>query len=205
VDSHVRTTTRADGNFADHARLPAGTTWLRQVHGARVVVVGSPGEHAGERADAAVTATPGCALAVRTADCAPIVVRGEGVVGIVHAGWRGLEAGVVEEAVAALRRLGAGTVLTALLGPCIRPECYEFGVADLDRVAARLGGGVRSRSASGHPALDLGAAVTAALAAAGIDAVTDDGECTSCLADRYYSHRARAEAERMATIAWLTP
>src|SRR5438876_12396346 len=73
-------------------------TWLRQVHGDRVVTVSSPGAGAGSRADAAVTDQAGCALAVLTADCAPVALASpQGVLGVAHAGWRGLEAGVLEQ------------------------------------------------------------------------------------------------------------
>ncbi|MBO0731516.1 MAG: polyphenol oxidase family protein, partial [Acidimicrobiaceae bacterium] len=114
-------------------------TVLRQVHGARVVTVASPGEGSGEPADGAVTTCPGAALAVLTADCAPVALASpEGVVGVAHAGWRGLLAGVIEATVEAMRALGARRV-DAVLGPCIRPACYAFGAEDLEIVAARLG------------------------------------------------------------------
>ncbi|MCU1455114.1 MAG: laccase, partial [Acidimicrobiales bacterium] len=147
-------------------------TWLRQVHGARVVTVHAPGDYAGAQADAAVTATPGAALAVHTADCGPIVLRADGVVGVVHAGWRGVAAGVIGAAAEAMRSLGA-TDIAAEVGPCIRARCYEFGGDDLDAVAAACGDHVRATTAWGTPALDLGGAIHTALAAAGIAPVLD--------------------------------
>jgi polyphenol oxidase len=175
-------------------------TWLRQVHGSRVVVVTRPGEHAGVEADAAVTAVPGAALAVQTADCAPVALLASGAVGVVHAGWRGLAGGIVARSVAAVRDLG-GTDVCAVIGPCIRARCYEFGVADLDRVAASVGDVVRGTTAWGTPALDLVAGVRAALAAAGVDDVADAGVCTAC-SPVHRSHRARGEAERQSMVAW---
>lgn len=186
------------------AVCPLPWTWLRQVHGDRVVVVRSPGEHAGAVADGAVTRMPGCAVAVLVADCAPVALVGEGgVVGVAHAGWRGLVAGIVERTVEAMRAEGSGRI-TATIGPCIHPECYEFGPADLERVAARLGEGVRATTADGRPALDLPAAVRAALRACGVDDVHVVGGCTACRPDRWYSHRARREAARQAVVAWLS-
>jgi polyphenol oxidase len=176
-------------------------TWLRQVHGPAVVVVTEPGEHAGVTADAAVTAVPGAVVSVQTADCAPIALVAPGAVGAVHAGWRGLAAGVVPAAVAALRELTPGPV-RAVLGPCIRPDCYEFGSDDLDEVAGALGDAVRSRTATGAPALDLPAAVRSELAAAEVDDVEDLGTCTACSED-HWSHRARGDVERQALAAWL--
>ncbi len=170
------------------------------MHRGRVVEVTAPGEHAGADADAAVTAVPGCTLAVRTADCAPIVLAGARSVGIVHAGWRGLLEGVVEVAVGALTDLGDPPT-SAHLGPCIRPGCYEFVGPELELVAARYGPGVRATTTWGTPALDLPAAVSAALAPFGLEPEDGSG-CTAC-DRRWFSHRARGEAERFATIAWL--
>jgi len=175
-------------------------SWLHQVHGGDVLVVTAPGEHAGADADALVTAERGVALAVQAADCAPVALLAEGAVGVVHAGWRGLAAGVVEHAVEAMRALGAGRV-SAVLGPCIRPRCYEFGDADLATVVAALGEGVRSTTAWGTPALDLPAGVRAALAASGIDDVTDTGVCTAC-SPVHFSFRARQETARHAMVVW---
>lgn len=168
-----------------------------------MVVVDSPGQHAGARADAAVTVSPGCAVAVRTADCAPIVLVAGSGAAVVHAGWKGLLAGVVARAAATLEGL-AGPVLEAHIGPCIRAGCYEFGQRELDAVAAVAGNEVRATTTWGTPALDLPAGVRGALLASGIQVVHDDSGCTAC-DRRWFSHRARGELERFATVAWLEP
>lgn len=175
-------------------------TWLRQMHGTRVVTVTSPGGGAGEPADAAVTTCHGAALAIFTADCAPVALVAAEVMGVAHAGWKGLYHGVIERAVEAMRALGAEAI-AATVGPCVHPECYEVDPAHLDRQAARLGDGVRATTAAGRPAFDLPAAVVVALAAAGIDDVVVTGPCTAC-SPQYFSHRARAEAGRQALVAW---
>ena len=178
-------------------------TWLRQVHGADVVRVDGPGDTAGWRADAAVTAEPGCAVAILTADCAPVALASpEGVTAVAHAGWRGVVAGVIEATVAEMRALGA-TDVSAVIGTCIRPGCYEFGPDALDEVAARLGDGVRATTPTGSPALDLPAAVRVALAGASVDAarVTDVYVCTACSAN-HFSWRARREQQRQAAVIW---
>ncbi|MEO7837173.1 MAG: polyphenol oxidase family protein [Acidimicrobiales bacterium] len=177
--------------------------WLHQVHGNGVAVVSPehPSRGRGEDGDALVTSN-GTGLAVMTADCAPVALSSpEGVIAAVHAGWRGLVAGVMQATVGAMQALGAGRV-EAALGPCIHAECYEFGATELDRVAARLGSGVRSESADGRRALDLPAAVGAALEAAGAELVYDVDECTACAGDRYFSHRARGEKQRQAMVVW---
>ena len=175
-------------------------TWLRQVHGDAVVVVDRPGRQAGARADAAVTDRAGCALAVLTADCAPVALASpEGVIGAAHAGWSGLAAGILERTLDAMRALGATTV-TAVLGPCIGAECYEFGAEDLERVANTLGPEVRSRTRDGRPALDLAAGVATVLGRQGV-ALDDRSVCTSCTPG-YFSWRARGEQQRQALVVW---
>lgn len=182
-------------------------TWLRQVHGARVVDVAAPGEAAGAEADAAVTTHPGVVLCILTADCAPIAfTSAEGVRGVAHAGWKGLAEGVIVATVEAMRAKGA-TAIEAALGPCIQPSCYEFSPGDLDVVASRLGEHVRSSTAEGRPALDLPAAVRGALADAEVALVEDASSCTACdlTGDglpRWFSHRARREEERQALVQW---
>lgn len=178
-------------------------SWLHQVHGARVRVVDDrPVE--GEEGDALVTRRGDVVLAVHTADCAPVALAGAtGVIGAVHAGWRGLEAGVVEATVARMVDLGRGPV-SAWVGPCIHPCCYEFGADDLARLAGRFGDGVVGRTTAGRDALDLPAAVAAALAAAGVTDVTHHRGCTGC-AGHWYSHRVRGDGARQALVVCREP
>jgi copper oxidase (laccase) domain-containing protein len=158
--------------------------------------VAAPGDHAGVDADAAWTDVPGAKLAIRTADCVPIVLHGDDRVAVVHAGWRGLAAGVIEETIEAM-----GGAILAHIGPHIRAGCYEFGQDELDQVAAALGAHVRATTVWGTPALDLTAGVRAALDGVRIH---DSCHCTACM-DTWYSWRARRETERFATTAWLEP
>jgi len=177
-------------------------TWLRQVHGAEVITVTRPGQGAGTEADAAVTAVPGAALAVLTADCAPVVLTSaEGVVGVAHAGWRGLLAGVLEATVAAMRELGAGPVV-AHLGPCIHAGCYEFGIEDLAEVASRVGPAAVGTASSGRPALDLPAAVAADLSGAGVALEREASRCTACAPRRYFTWRGAGDRGRQAGVVW---
>lgn len=175
--------------------------WARQVHGAGVVEADGPGR-AGD-ADALVTASTDLALLVLVADCVPIALVTGDAVAAVHAGWRGLLAGVVEAGVEALRRRGAGRVC-AVIGPCISPTHYEFGAAELDRVAGRLGPAVRGRTADGGDALDLRAGVHAALARAGVDDRTDVEVCTYASTD-HFSRRRDGVTGRQALVVARTP
>jgi len=195
------------------ALAPHPWTWLEQVHGAGVVVVSTPGQWAGARADAAVTAVPGAVLAVQTADCAPVLFWAEGpgpssgpVVGAAHAGWRGLYEGVLEATVAAMRDLGA-TAVHAALGPCISAAAYEFSERDLTTMALRFGPDVVGATAEGSAALDMTAAVRSALRSAGVDDLDLSGWACTALTPgpAYFSHRARQDTGRQASAIWIEP
>jgi purine-nucleoside/S-methyl-5'-thioadenosine phosphorylase / adenosine deaminase len=194
---------RPDVEARRRAVLDRQWTWLRQVHGDRIVRVEGAGDGAGSAADGSVTTHTESALAVLTADCAPVALAAfPNVVAVVHAGWRGLLAGVIERAAEAVRTAG-GTDVVAAIGPCIHPECYEFGGEDLDLIADAIGPEVRSRTSGGIPALDLPAAVRASLVRARVEVAYDADACTACAAERFFSHRARREKERQAVVAWL--
>lgn len=178
-------------------------TILVQVHGARVVTVEHPGDCSGEAADAAVSSAGGAALAALSADCAPVALSSpEGVIGIAHAGWRGLRAGVIESTVQSMRRLGA-TRVEAVLGPCIHPCCYSFGAADLAEVESRLGCPLSARDRHGELSLDLPAGVAVALRAAGASLIDMSRECTAH-SDRLWSWRSTQTKRRQATVIWRT-
>lgn len=146
---------------------------LKQVHGALVANVTTPwAEGDGPSADALVTALPGLALGIITADCAPVLFYGDnGAVGAAHAGWRGALAGVLEATVMALRGLGAARVQAAI-GPCIHQPSYEVGedmrnaVLDESRAAASF----FSAGRPGHFWFDLPGYCAARLARVGVTA-----------------------------------
>jgi len=160
---------------------------VNQVHSRDVVVVDDPEARVDADADAIVTACRDVPLVIFTADCAPIALVADGAVGAVHAGWGGLHAGVVGRAVDALRRLAPGPV-SAVLGPCIHPERYEFGADLLDRMVAHFGPAVAGRTEHGTAAFDIPMAVRIALARAGVDELDDVGVCTAESHD-YFSYR----------------
>lgn len=188
------------------AVAPHPWTWLRQVHGARVVHASAPGEMAGEQADASVTTAARAALAVHTADCAGVLLWGPSpdgpVLGAAHAGWRGLHDGVLEATVEQMRAVGA-TEVRWELGPCICPAEYEFGEEQLEALAAHRGDGLRGRTADGRPALDLRAGVRAALVGSGaVEDAESQPECTAESA-RHWSWRARRDTQRQAAVIWF--
>ena len=194
---------RVRENRARAARVagadPAWLVSLYQVHGAEIVTVREPwpeGER--PRADAMVTGTPGMALGIITADCAPVLFadRVAGIVGAAHAGWRGAVAGVLEATVAAMEALGAeGGRIVAAIGPCIGARSYEVGPDLRAAVLAEGAGGAAFLSEGarpGHWLFDLGGYCAARLAPlCRVERVAAD-----TLADetRFFSHRRRTLA-----------
>lgn len=194
--------TKLEARQAGVAPIP--WTWLRQVHGSGVVEVRWPGDRHGEMADAAVTNRVGCTLSVTVADCAPVAILADGGgLAVVHAGWRGILGGVVESAMDLLSEVTVGP-FRAVIGPCINACCYAFGVDDLKRVVEHLGDGTEGKTRTGHPALDLPAAVNTTLRGVGVVEVEVDGTCTACDGD-YWSYRVTGTRERHAMAAWLEP
>jgi hypothetical protein len=167
----------------------------RQVHSARVLVADGPGLR-GE-ADALLTRVPGLALSVITADCVPVLVSAGAWSAAIHAGWRGVAAGVVGAALDRLRSEGAGDPASwsAWIGPAIASCCYEVGDDVAAAVAAAAHPDVVIHDFPGcagdgsKPRLDLAAAVRHQLAAAGVGHVAWQVSCTACDAARLHSYR----------------
>lgn len=167
-----------------------------QIHSPDVVVVEeawAPGE--GPKADAVVTARPGVAVGVATADCGPILFADARarVVGAAHAGWQGAFHGVIEATVAAMERLGAARGgITAVLGPTISGEAYEVGPEFVDRFVAREAGWARffrPSERAGHAMFDLPAFIALRLAEAGVGTAGDLALCTYAREERFFSYR----------------
>ena len=186
----------------------------RQVHGCGVLTVHEPAGGAGlpQEADALVVRAPGRPIAVLVADCVPIALVGPGLAAVVHAGWRGLCAGVIEAAVRECRAAGGEAAPpVAWIGPCIGPCCFEVGPEVPAAFAAGHRGapefGVRT---GGRRQFDLRAAAAYALEAAGATLAGPAGDvpCTSC-DPRFFSHRRDARGGgttgRQALVAWVQP
>ncbi len=118
---------------------------------------------------------------------------------MVHAGWKGARAGIIEQAGTRLLARG-GEPVCAILGPCISARAYEFGPIDLDAMVERYGEVVRSQTATGAPALDMNAVVGQACRVVGWDAPAAPA-CTSDPA--WYSHRTRGDRGRQTTVTWI--
>lgn len=192
---------------------PDALAGVHQVHSADVVTL-TEGMHAADcaaiRADALVTARPGVALSVLTADCQPVLFADAqaGVIGAAHAGWLGARDGVLEATIAAMRDLGAEAI-TAVIGPCISQRAYEVGwdfmqeFTDEDPENRRFFAG----GPDGKPLFDLPGYGLARLRAAGADA-TWIGRCTYAEPDRFYSyrratHQGQADYGRLISVIML--
>jgi len=194
----------------DRQRSLTGSTWvmLDEVHGTGVVDL-DVGVHLDSPiagvGDVLVADRSSEMMAVWAADCAPLALFGTNgsTRVLVHAGWRGLAAGVIDVAVDALESRGT-TVGAAVLGPCIHSCCYEFGAADLETVAHGVGlqrRDIVGSTAWGTLALDVPAAIAGCLARRSI-VVETVGFCTGC-DDRFCSYRRRASDDRHALLAWF--
>ena len=109
---------------------PEAMASVHQIHSAEVITVTGPMDDPRPKADALVTATPGIALSVLTADCQPVLFADHeaGVIGAAHAGWRGARDGVLEATVEAMLALGATPEgIFAVIGPSISQRAYEVG------------------------------------------------------------------------------
>jgi len=187
-------------DFAPGVDVPAD---MRQVHGAEVAVVASPdGTDGPPECDGMVTTEPDVVLAVRVADCVPVLLAdaSAGVVGVAHAGRLGVQKGVVPATVARMRELGARAV-TAWVGPHVCGACYEVP-ADMRAEVAAVEPAAGATTSWGTPSLDLGAAVRAQLARDGVT-VVDAARCTRESPDLYSHRRDGASAGRLAGLVRL--
>ncbi len=171
----------------------------RQVHGSEVQrrdEAPDPGDEL-LACDGQATHVAGITCLVLTADCLPVALLCDGAIAMLHAGWRGLDGGVLEDGLRALRELGGRGAVTALIGPGAGPECYEVG----DDLRARFG-------ATGST-LDLKGIAASRLGGGGVAEIHDVGLCTICSREGeeplFFSHRRDGPATgRQAGLAWLS-
>jgi YfiH family protein len=182
---------RVDGELGRRLAAAAGAPGaeivrVRQVHGRAVVDADQPLPEPPPEADALLVSRPGRLVAARVADCVPVLLASPGGerVAAVHAGWRGLVAGAVPAALAAL-----GPCAAAAVGPCLSAARFEVGpeVAALFR-AADLGETVEERPGE-RPRVDLRRAAELQLARAGVGAIDTTDRCTFEHAGEFFSHR----------------
>lgn len=190
--------------LVDLLDLPGPPRWLRQVHGTAVHDAdGPPGAQELPQADAAVTRRASQVLGVLTADCLPVLfcARDGSEVGVAHAGWRGLAAGVLEATLAGLNA-APGEIL-AWLGPAIGPVSYEVG-EEVRQAFVEIDGGAAAAFAAtrpGHWHCDLYALARRRLEATGVRRV-DGGGFDTLNDPRFYSYRRDTQSGRFASLVW---
>ncbi len=209
----------------EHLRLSLGLRSLArsyQVHGTTVLRIRADADVAATdiaapdsttaqppvHADGHATSVVGIGAMALAADCLPVALGSTGAVAMVHAGWRGLAAGVLEEGVRAVRELGGAGEVAAVIGPGAGPCCYEVGPEVHAAFACASGGAspspvVPGTVHTGGSPIDLKALARERLLAAGVDRAHDIGLCTIC-DERFFSHRREStRAGRQAGVAWL--
>lgn len=178
--------------------------WLNQVHGTRVIDVDVAGTRRGQRADGAITRRAGRVLCVLTADCLPIFFaeRQGRAIAVVHAGWRGLAAGIIE---CAVEQLAVDpSQLCAWIGPGIGAAHYQVG----DQVKNAFAEDGHAHKAfvqvdSHHWQADLAMLATLRLGGCGLREVYASGACTFEEPQKFYSYRRDGVTGRMASLIWI--
>ncbi|MXX05446.1 MAG: peptidoglycan editing factor PgeF [Gammaproteobacteria bacterium] len=197
---------------ADAFAPDAQFQWLRQVHGSEPAIVFQSGE--APEADSLISSAPGIALCVLTADCLPIFVcnRAGDEVGIIHAGWRGMSAGIIENTLAAM--CSEPEDLLIWLGPAIQSCHYEVGEdvreAFLDcaadtREQQQFKAAFAPLKKQGKYYADLPQIARIKLHRLGAASISGGIHCTYSDASRFYSHRRDGLCGRMANLICINP
>ncbi len=193
--------------------LPAEPVWLEQIHSNRVVKAVKTASL--QQADASYTDEPDVVCAVLTADCLPLLVcsRDGTQVAAIHAGWRGLLAGVISNTVSAMQiprspllgKNGAGKDLMVWLGPAIGPDCFEVGTEVREafiQKSAAFNNAFKKQS-NGKWLADIYQLARDELTALGIANVYGGTHCTVTEHESFYSYRRDTQTGRMATLIWM--
>jgi len=186
-----------------HFTLPAEPIWLQQVHSNRII--SADADKIGDEADGSWTDRPGRVCVVMTADCLPVLICNQqgSKVAAAHAGWRGLHAGVITNAIRRLESDPAG--LMVWLGPAIGPQAFEVGAevlhafVDLNRENTSAFRQTDSR----HWLCDLYQLARIELSSQGVTSVFGGNECTFTDEQHFYSYRRDGDTGRMASLIWL--
>ncbi len=200
--------------LAKALQLPSSPLWLRQEHGTEVydattgnVELVKANRHWEQepKADAVISRSPGVICAVLTADCLPLLVCAKtgGAVAAIHAGWRGLRAGVIE---ACLKKMdSAPEDLLVWLGPAIGPAAYEVGAEVRESFLAHDQAAEQAfrPTRAGHWQCDLYALARQRLTALAVNNVYGSDFCTWSDPKRFYSHRRDGVSGRMASLVWI--
>ena len=184
--------------------LDTEPVWLTQRHGARVTDAAKSAQ--GTQADGSFTTRPNTVCVVLTADCLPVLLCDENAawVAAVHAGWRGLSAGVLETAVRSANE--PPEQLMAWIGPGISQQAYTVGRDFRDRFVCQRPQSVTAfRPCAGAWQADLATLARQALAGVGLTNIHEHGGCTFGDPARFFSYRRDGVTGRMASMIWIEP
>lgn len=189
------------------SNMPTAPVWLNQTHSTDVVTVLEPVANVLD-ADGAFTTAKGVVCSAMTADCLPVILTDtKGTqVAAVHAGWRGLAGGILENAVAKFSNLDSDNQIIAWLGPAIGKDAFEVGNDVLDAFVrfdpqAKLA--FKAKSEPGKWLANMSQLATQRLMKVGVTSVTDSNLCTYADSDAFYSYRRDGITGRQATFIWL--
>ncbi len=197
-----------------NAHLPKPPVWLNQVHGVNVFDADQPcqphAQHPIPTADAAITTQTERPLAILTADCLPIVIANHSgtVLGLAHAGWRGLAQGVLEATLQAMRQASPSKQSwSAWVGPGIGAQAFQVGQDVYDTFVDQSATYARFFTLDpNQPSkwfADLAGLAGHRLSLLGSQFVHQSQRCTVTEAELFFSYRRDGQTGRMATIAWL--
>ena len=182
--------------MSDMGLKPEALCTVYQVHGRDAITITAPPDAASRpKGDGMVTRTPGLALGVLAADCAPVLFAhgAARVIGACHAGWRGALAGITDATIEAMEKEGARrSGIVAVVGPCISGRAYEVGPEFPSHFTSQDAGNIRFFATSpkpGHYYFDLPGYVTARLMKAGVGTVVDMKCDTLSDPERFFSYR----------------
>jgi YfiH family protein len=206
VNDDATAVTRNRAALVAELELPADPAWLDQVHGVDVVELNQLNRQTISQADASLARTQGRVCAVLTAECLPVLFckQDGSAVAAVHAGWRGLLAGVIEKTIAAL---GDKEQILAWLGPAIGPGRFEVGTEVKEAFVTKssvMQQAFRQTDKTHHLA-DLYALARMTLIQCGVKRIYGGEHCTYNAADKFYSYRREPITGRMVSLIWLQP
>ena len=200
VNDNPVNVTRNRKTIIEKLQLPAQPVWLEQIHSDRVIKADSATYM--ETADASYTNKKGVVCAVLTADCLPLLLcsaDGNGVAAI-HAGWRGLLSGVIENTVTTMREDN----FIAWLGPAIGADCFEVGGEVRDAFIEKSPAFAQAfrKQAKDKWLADIYRLARITLAGVGVEQVYGGGGCTMTDSERFFSYRRDGKTGRMASLIW---
>lgn len=190
--------------LAEQSNMPSNPIWLNQTHSTRVEEVNSPTQQVLD-CDGVFTTTAGVVCSAMTADCLPVLLTNSAgdQVAAVHAGWRGLASGIVENALA---KFDGQSDMMAWVGPAIGRHAFEVGQDVLDAFLSfdpKAIDAFSKREEKGKWLADMNLLVTQRLNRAGVDLVYCSDICTYTDEQRFFSYRRDGVTGRQASFIWL--